>query len=158
VAGGHTKEPPASVTYTSVVSRDSIRLVFLLAVLNGMEVLACDVENAYLNALCREKIWFKGGPECGEEQGGVMVISRALYGLKSAGASSRAMLSDTLQGPEFGFRPTQADQDVYRPNDTDYYEMVLVYVDDILCVSHSPKLFMDKIGKVFELQRAGVWF
>jgi hypothetical protein len=157
VAGGHTTEPPASATYASVVSRDSVRLAFLLASLNGMEILSCDVGNAYLNAPCREKIWFKGGPECGEDQGGVMVITRALYGLKSAGASWRAMLLDTLQGPEFGFRPAQADQDVYlrrrsRPNDSDYYEMVLVYVDDILCVSYSPKLFMDKIGKIFELR------
>jgi hypothetical protein len=36
VAGGHTTEPPASVTYASVVSRDSVRLAFLIAALNGM--------------------------------------------------------------------------------------------------------------------------
>jgi hypothetical protein len=100
-----------------------------------MSILSCNFVNAYLNAPCREKIWFKGGPECGEEQGGVMIVTRALYGLKSAGASWRAMLSDALQGPDFGFKPTQADQDVSirrrsRPNDTDYYEMV-VYFDGI---------------------------
>ena len=68
VAGGHTTEAPASMTYSSVVSRDSVRLGFLLAALNGVDMLACDLENAYLNAPCREKIWFEGGRECGEDQ------------------------------------------------------------------------------------------
>ena len=56
VAGGHTTETPASITYSSVVSRDSVRLAFLIAGLNDLDVLAGDVTNAYLNALCREKI------------------------------------------------------------------------------------------------------
>ena len=62
-----TTEAPASMTYLSVVSRDSVRLGFLLAALNGVDMLACDLENAYLNAPCREKIWFEGGRECGEK-------------------------------------------------------------------------------------------
>jgi hypothetical protein len=33
----------------------------MLAALNGLDVMACDLENAYLNAPCEEKIWFKGG-------------------------------------------------------------------------------------------------
>jgi hypothetical protein len=93
-----------------------------------MSILSCDVGNAYLNAPCREKIWFKGGPESGEEQGGVMIVTRALFRLKLAGASWRAMLLDTLQGPDLGFKLTQADHFYIRqrsqPNDTDYYEMV----------------------------------
>jgi hypothetical protein len=35
VAGGHTTKPPESLTYASVVSRDSVRLAFLIAKLNG---------------------------------------------------------------------------------------------------------------------------
>jgi hypothetical protein len=30
--------------------------------------------------------------------------------------------------------------------------MVLVFVDDILCVSHNPKEFMDRLGKIYELR------
>jgi hypothetical protein len=33
VAGGHVTDPPSSLTYSSVVSRDSVRLVFLVAAL-----------------------------------------------------------------------------------------------------------------------------
>ena len=61
VAGGHTTEAPASMTYSSVVSRDSVRLGFLLAALNGVDMLVCDLENAYLNAPCQAKIRFEGG-------------------------------------------------------------------------------------------------
>jgi hypothetical protein len=78
VAGG---QATALITYSSVVSRDSVRLGFLLAALNGVDILACDLENAYLNAPCREKIWFEGGKECGEDQGKVLVVVRALYGV-----------------------------------------------------------------------------
>ncbi len=69
VAGGHTTDTPESITYSSVVSRDSVRLAFLIAGLNDLDVLAGDVTNAYLNASCREKIWFEGGVETGEDQG-----------------------------------------------------------------------------------------
>ena len=55
VAGGHTTDTPGLLTYSSVVSRDSVRLAFLIAGLNDLDVLAGDVTNAYLNAKCREK-------------------------------------------------------------------------------------------------------
>jgi hypothetical protein len=52
---------PASITYSSVVSRDSVQLAFLIAALNDLDILSCDIGNAYLNAPCREKIWFEAG-------------------------------------------------------------------------------------------------
>jgi hypothetical protein len=36
VAGGHMTDPPSTLTYSSVVSRDSVRIAFLLAALNGV--------------------------------------------------------------------------------------------------------------------------
>jgi hypothetical protein len=86
VAGGHTTTAPISMTYLSVVSRDSIWLAFLIAALNDIDTMSCDLENAYLNAPCREKIWFEGGIECGEDQGKVCVVVRSLYGLQSTSA------------------------------------------------------------------------
>jgi hypothetical protein len=52
VAGRHTTEAPSSITYSSVVSRDSICLAFLIAALNDIDIMSCDLENAYLNAPC----------------------------------------------------------------------------------------------------------
>ena len=56
VAGGHMTDPPSTLTYSSVVSRDSVRIGFLLAALNDLELLAADVGNAYLNAPTRERV------------------------------------------------------------------------------------------------------
>ena len=53
VADGHkTSELPFSMTYASVVSRESVRIAFLVAALNGLEVEAADIQQAYLNAPC----------------------------------------------------------------------------------------------------------
>ena len=60
VAGGHTTETPSSITYSSVVTRDSVQILFTIAALNDLDIFACDVTNAYLNAPCHEKIWFEG--------------------------------------------------------------------------------------------------
>ena len=60
---------------------------FLIAGLNDLELTACDVSNAYLNTPCCEKIWFEGGKNTGEDQGKVLVVDCALYGLKSSGNS-----------------------------------------------------------------------
>jgi hypothetical protein len=86
-----------------------------------------------------------------------MIVTRALYGLWTSGASWRQMLSDTLTSPEFGYRQSRGDPDVYlrcqtRPNNQDYYEIILVFIDDILCISHDPKKFMECIGKVYDLR------
>jgi hypothetical protein len=69
VAGGHLTDAPGSMTYSSVFSRDSIRIAFIVAGLNDLELLAGDVTNAYLNAPCRERIWFEGQIETGDDQG-----------------------------------------------------------------------------------------
>jgi len=87
VAGGQTTEAPTSATYLSVVSHDSICLAFLIASLHDVDILSRDLKNAYLNAKCCKKIWFEGGIKCGEDAGRVLIVVRALYGLKSAGAS-----------------------------------------------------------------------
>ena len=44
VAGGHQTDPPKESTYSSVVSRDSIRIAFTLAALNDLDVLSADVQ------------------------------------------------------------------------------------------------------------------
>ena len=50
VAGGHMTDPPTAMTYVSVVSRESVRIAFLLTALNGLDILTGDIGNAYLNA------------------------------------------------------------------------------------------------------------
>jgi hypothetical protein len=87
VAGGHVTEVPSNLTYSSIVSRDSVRMIFLLAALNDLDILAADIGNAYLNASTREKVYAIAGKEFGSRAGEPVIIVRALYGLKSSGAA-----------------------------------------------------------------------
>ena len=48
VAGGHTTEAPATLTYSSVVSRDSVRIALTIAALNNLKILSCDIQNSTL--------------------------------------------------------------------------------------------------------------
>ena len=156
VAGGHTTEVPESlITYSSVVSRDSVRIALTIAGLNGLKVMSCDIQNAYLTADCREKIWTVAGPEFGSEAGTIFLVRKALYGLKSAGAAFRSLLADTLS--DTGYKPTKADPDVWiRPavksDGFEYYEMVLCYVDDILAISDNPKSTLMALTSTFKLK------
>lgn len=147
---------PQSLTYSSVVSRESVKIAFLVAALNDLDVMACNIGNAYLNAKCREKIWFVAGPECGELRGLPCKLVRALYGLKSSGAAWRAMFLAFIV-TQLGFTPTRADADVYIRrnywnNGIPYYEYLLVYVDDVLVVSHAPANIMKDIGNEFQIK------
>ena len=40
VAGGHMTEAPTSLTYSSVVSIDSVKIAFLIAALNDLDITA----------------------------------------------------------------------------------------------------------------------
>ena len=111
VADGHKTDVTSSITHSSAVSRDSVRLTLLIAALNDLDISACDIGNAYLNAECQEKLWTIAGSEFGSEKGCVMIIARALYGLKSSGAAWRAKLAETMRSLDY--LPTQADPDVW---------------------------------------------
>jgi hypothetical protein len=55
VLDGHKTEAPAHSTYAGVVSRDSVRIALTYAALMGLDVIAADIRNAYLQALSSEK-------------------------------------------------------------------------------------------------------
>jgi hypothetical protein len=87
VAGGHLTQAPVTITYASVVSRETVRLTLTFASLNDLEVKVGNVLNAYITAPVKEKVWTILGPKFGNDSGKSAVIVRALYGLKSAGAA-----------------------------------------------------------------------
>ena len=118
--------------------------------------MACDIRNAYLNEPCKEKIWFKAGAECGEHQWKVMILVRALYGLKTSGASCQSISKEFIE-KNFHFKSTRIDPDVYirrnrRENGTEYDELLFVYVDDFFSVRHSPEIVMKDIGLSFDIK------
>jgi Reverse transcriptase (RNA-dependent DNA polymerase) len=154
-------DPPSSITYASVVSRESVRIAFLIAALNGLDVLSADIGNAYLCARTKEKLYIICGQEFGDPYvGRKAIIVRALYGLKSSGAAWRSCLATVLRD-DFGFTSCRADSDVwFRPaqkaNGERYYEYVLVYTDDMLAASMKPKDILEKIDQHFLLKDGSI--
>ena len=159
VAGGHTTEAPATVTYASVVSRESVRIALLLAALNDVEVKTADIENAYITAPCSEKIYTTLGPEFGSEAGKKAFVDRALYGLKSAGASFRNHLADCMR--HMGFKPCLADPDLWmkaceKEDGTEYWAYVLLYVDDVMVIHHDAMSILTRLDKYFKLKPGSI--
>ena len=59
VANGVMTEAPSILMYSYVVSRDSVNLDFLISGLNDLDIMACYVGNAYLNAPRQENMFLQ---------------------------------------------------------------------------------------------------
>ena len=159
VAGGHTTETPATMTYASVVGRETVRVALTLAALNGLEVKAADIENAYLTAPNKEKIWTTLGPEFGPDKGRKALVVRALYGLKSAGASFRNHLAECMR--TLGYFPCKADPDLWMKacvttDGREYYSYVLLYVDDALAIHEDAIAVLKRMDRYFKMKEGSI--
>jgi hypothetical protein len=98
-------------TYAGVVSRESVRIALTYAALNGLEVCAADIRNAYLQAPSSNKDYIICCPEFGiKHEGKVALIHRALYGGESAGRDFRNHLRSCMHF--LNFKSCPADPDV----------------------------------------------
>ena len=105
VAGGHTTEDMKQYIYSGVVDLDMVRLCFVAAVLYDLGVIAGDVASAYIQAFTCEKVYFRAGEEFGKLAGELLIIVKALYGLKSSGGMWHRRFADNLR--DMGFVPTK---------------------------------------------------
>ena len=77
VLDGHKMPKPTGSTYAGVVSRKSVSIAFTYATLNGLDVCAADIWNAYLQAPSSQKDYVICGPKFGlENVGKVTLIHR----------------------------------------------------------------------------------
>ena len=161
VLDGHKTANPIGSTYAGVVSRESVRIALTYAALNELDVVAADIRNAYLQAPSSQKDYVICGPEFGlENQGKKALITRALYGGKSAGKDFRNHLRACMC--HLNFESCLADPDIWmRPalksDGSEYYEYVLLYTDDVLVVStDGERILRDGIGRYFELKEESI--
>ena len=161
VLDGHRSADPIGSTYAGVVSRDSVRIALTYAALNDIDVVAADIQNAYLQAPSSQKYYIICGAEFGLENiGKIALIRRALYGGKSAGRDFRNHLRACMS--HIGFTPCLADPDVWmRPaqkaDGSKYWEYVLLYVDDALVISDNAKHILEnEIGKYFIMKPGSI--
>ena len=161
VAGGHLAPAiPKYMSYSSVVSRESVRIAFTLAALNDIDVIAGDISHAYLHAKTKERVWFRAGDEFGPRAGRQIKVVRALYGLPGSGNAWRNQLADTLRN-QLGYRSSLADPDVWikketKSNGDPYYAYILCYVDDLLIIHEDPYKDMEKIKNVYPVAEKSI--
>jgi hypothetical protein len=153
VADGHLTDPGTESVYSGVVTLRGFRLVLFLAELNGIEAWATDIGSAYLEAKTEEKLYIIAGPEFLELEGHILVISRALYGLRTSGARWHERLSDCLR--TLKFFPCKSEPDVWMRESNGIYEYVAVYVDDLALVLREPQKFIDIMVKKFNFKFKG---
>jgi len=124
VADGHLTNEPLESVYSGVVSLRSLRLTIFLAELNQLEIWGADIGNAYLEAETNEKVFIIAGPEFGERRNHILIIHKALYGLRSSGARWGDRLFDVLKA--MNFKPSKADRSLWmRPTkDKTSYEYI----------------------------------
>ena len=121
VAGGHMTKSPATITYASIVSRETVRIAMMVAT---------------LKAPVTEKVLTTLGLEFGKDAKRAAVIIKNLYDLKSAGAAFQSHLARCMES--FGYQSCKADPGLWlkpenRPEDgAKYYSYLLCYVNDIL--------------------------
>ena len=156
VAGGHmSPELGKEDRYASVVSTEAVRLGFVMAKLNGLSVCAGDIGNAHLNATSSELLFIVAGPEFGPElEGKRLIIDKALYGLRSAGARFHEFT--TVFFSKLGFKPSKADSDLLiRKHEDGHYECIARYVDDVIIFSKDPMSIMAKLQAKFTMKGIG---
>ena len=104
----------------------------------GLDVWGADIQNTYLSAPTSEKFWVILGDEFGPmDKRKKAVVKRALYGTKTAGRDFRNHLRDCMD--HLGYVACRADPDLWMriailDNNIEYYEYILLYVDNCLVV------------------------
>ena len=161
VLDGHCTPTPAYSMFAGVVSCESVRIALTYAALNNLDICAADIQNAYLQVPSSEKFYVICGLEFGlENVGKHALIRQALYGGKSAGCNFRNHLHECMSF--LGFQSCRTDPDVWmreatKSDGSQYWEYVLLYVDNTLVVSDRGKLVLrNEIGKYFTLKESSI--
>ena len=121
--------------------------------MNKMEVWGADIGNAYLEATTKEKLYKVPGPDFEELQEHVLVIHKALYGLKSSDLRWSQRIHDIMQ--QLGFKLCKADPCVWLREMKNKHEYLAIYVEDLLIASEKPQQMIQDLKEKFKLKIKG---
>jgi hypothetical protein len=154
VADGQLMDIPLESMYSGVVSLCGLRIVTFRSELNGLDLWATDISNAYLEAFTMTRNYIIAGPEFGQLEGHYLIIVKALYGLRTSGLHVRwhECFADCL-GNE-GFSPCKAQPDIWMILNGNLYEYVATYVNDLCLGMLDPKSFTDTLQKKYNFKLA----
>ena len=85
----------------------------------------------------------------------LLLIHKALYGLRSSGARWHDRLSNVLR--KEGFSPCRAEPDIWMRRNGEQYKYIAVYVDDLAFALVDPQSFIDTLKNQynFKIKEAG---
>ncbi|KAJ3504791.1 hypothetical protein NLJ89_g7753 [Agrocybe chaxingu] len=116
---------------------ETLRTCIALAAINGWDMRQFDIKGAYLNGYLEEEIYMEQPKGFDDGSGRVCRLKRSLYGLKQAGNVWNKELDSSLA--ELGFIRLKSDNCCYLREDDDGFDILLVWVDDILAITSSTK-------------------
>jgi hypothetical protein len=153
VADGHLTDVPLESVYSGVVSLRGLRIVTFLAEHNGLELWGTDIGNAYLEAESKERVAIIAGKEFGELEGHILIIFKALYGLRTSGLRWHERFADCLRS--MGFTPSKAEPDIWMRDAGDVYEYIAVYVDDLAIAAKNPAEIIEVFQTIHNFKLKG---
>ena len=111
MAGGNITDVPTHMPHASVMYHDTVHIVFLVATLNGLDILVVYIHNAFKEAPIQEKIFFYVGDKWKADKDIIFVVIRELYVFKSSALQFRNHLVENL-GNKLGFKCYIANPDL----------------------------------------------
>jgi hypothetical protein len=153
VAGGHLTNVPNESVYSGIVSLQGLRMVAFLSELNGLDLWATDIGNAYLEAKMSELLFIVSSPEFGDLEGHMLVINKVLYGHRSSGLRWHEYFSACLR--DMGFVPCKAEPDIWMRRVDNHYEYITTYVDDLAISSKYPKAITNTLMNKYNFKLKG---
>jgi hypothetical protein len=118
--------------FAPVARMESIRTLLALAAHEGWRVHHMDVKSAFLNGDLREEVYVSQPPGfiIGNDDGKVLRLSKALYGLRQAPRAWNAKLDSSMVS--LGFQRSSSEHGIYTRSSGAARLVVGVYVDDLI--------------------------
>lgn len=134
-------------TYAPTVKHVTLRILLALAVDFDLEVHQLDIKTAFLNGDLEEEIFMKQPPgyQLSEYPDQVCRLNRSIYGLKQSPRAWRQKMASTLA--ELGFVPCNSDPGLFVNKSSDWFLVILLYVDDLL-------IFGQRIEDIVKIKRS----
>jgi hypothetical protein len=131
--------------FSPVVRYETVRMILATAALENWFVSALDVKTAFLYGQLDEEIYMEQpeGFKVKGQEGKVLRLRRAIYGLKQAALAWWKELDQSLQ--QLGFKRLYADAGIFVTRHADGTMLIIMaYVDDILFIGPNKSLLVNK--------------
>ena len=112
MAGGNLTDVVTYITFSSFFSRDTVRIGFLTNASKNFNVLYGDIQNDFLEAPTKEKIFFYAEDAWKVDKDKVVIVVRELYGLKYSSLQFRNCSAENL-GNRLGYKSYLAEPDIW---------------------------------------------